>query len=340
MELVNIYRNMSRSREFELAVAELWEQGLITGEMHASTGEELVAAAVTACLTAEDSLSLTHRCSSFVVARGVPLVPVIKELLGREDGLCHGRGGHMHLFSRDYRIATSGIVGASLPTGAGFALAAKRLRPHALAVAQIGDGALNQGMALETLNLATVWKLPLLVVCIDNGWAITTSSESLTAGSLPERARSFGWLVGNADGADIEDVSQAAKALVKNVRAGKGPAFLYARCPRMDGHYLGDALVRLARHPVSDGRDTLTKVVGGAFSQGGSGLISRATGLTRMMGAIGKIRHTPAHGDDKDPLVITRKRLSKQGYDVAKIDLEAQEEIRCAVAVSLGEEHD
>ena len=102
---------------------------------------------------------------------------MLQELLGLEDGLCEGHGGHMHLLSAEHLAATSGIVGASLPTAAGFALAAKRLRPRCVGVAFTGDGAMNQGMALETLNLAVAWTLPLLVVCVDNGWAIRAGNE-------------------------------------------------------------------------------------------------------------------------------------------------------------------
>ena len=150
MELIGLYRQMLRARSYELAVEDLWNRGLISGEMHLGTGEEAVAAGV----EDGDGLALTHRCSPALVVRGVPLVPMLRELLGCEDGLCGGHGGHMHLFSKEHLAATSGIVGASLPTAAGFALANRRLRPNRVAVAFTGTGAMNSGMALETLNLA------------------------------------------------------------------------------------------------------------------------------------------------------------------------------------------
>jgi len=192
MDLPHLYRQMLRARAYELAVEDLWNLGLISGEMHLGTGEEAVAVGVVTQLGDGDGLALTHRCSPALVVRGVPLALMLRELLGAEDGLCGGKGGHMHLFSKEHLAATSGIVGASLPTAAGFALANCRLRPGAIAVAFTGAGAMNQGMALETLNLAVAWRLPLVIVCIDNGWAITTTSDSVTGGSLVERAQGFG----------------------------------------------------------------------------------------------------------------------------------------------------
>ncbi len=158
MEIAGLYRQMLRARSFELVVEDLWHRGLIAGEMHLGTGEEAVAAGVVTRLGEGDGLALTHRCSPALVVRGVPLVPMLRELLGCEDGICGGRGGHMHLFSEEHMAATSGIVGASLPTAAGFALANRRLRPGRVAVAFTGTGAMNSGMALETMNLAVAWR--------------------------------------------------------------------------------------------------------------------------------------------------------------------------------------
>lgn len=338
-ELAALYRTMVRVRRFEVAVGRLWDEGRITGEMHVGTGEEAVAAGVVAHLGRGDSLSLTHRCSPFLVARRVPLVPMLREMLGRSDGLCGGNGGHMHLFSREHRVATSGIVGASLPTAAGFALAIQRRRQGSVSLAQTGDGAVNEGMALETMNLAVAWRLPMLVVCIDNGWAITTPAGTVTGGALGDRARAFGWMVETVDGTNVEDVHAVSGTLIERVRRGRGPAFLLATSPRMSGHYLGDKLVRVATNPLQEGRETVGKVLEGATSSGG-GVVARAAGLARMVGQLRRARAEPEVGGRGDPLTLARRRLQRQGTDVAAIDADVEAEISQAVQVAIeGESH-
>ena len=335
MVFEDLYRQLLRARHFEIAVTRLWNEGRISGEMHTGTGEEAVAVGVLSHLNEEDSLALTHRCSPFLVARQVPLVPMIREMLGREDGLCGGRSGHMHLGSKSHRVFSSGIVGASLPTAAGFALAAKRFRPGAVAVAQAGDGSLNQGMALETFNLARAWDLPLLVVCIDNGWAITAPAGSLTGGDLVKRACAFGFRTESVDGGDLQAVYDATEQLIYGLRKGKGPAFLHATTHRIDGHYLGDLLMRAAREPLGDGRDTLAKVMGGAVSGGGGGFLSRATSLTKMMAVMKRARGVPQAGSRKDPVVRARKALEKMGGDPGPIEAEVERELGEAVSQAL-----
>jgi pyruvate dehydrogenase E1 component alpha subunit len=338
MDVAHLYRQMARSRAFEVAVAELWNRGLIAGEMHLGTGEEAVAAGVVTHLREGDGLALTHRCTPALVVRGVPLVPMLRELLGREDGLCAGRGGHMHLFSRAHLVATSGIVGASLPTAAGFALANRRLRPGAVAVAFTGTGAMNQGMALETLNLCVAWGLPLVIVCIDNGWAITTTSEAATGGDLVERASAFGLQAERVDGTDVAAVHAAAGNLVDRARSGHGPSFLLATCPRLDGHFLGDPLLRMATKPVSEGRATFGKVMASAVSRGGGSLGDRAGGMGRMMAVLATARRGARRDGERDPLVIARSSIAGIGLDVEKIEAEVDEEIGAVVGAALADE--
>ncbi|HIE17111.1 MAG TPA: hypothetical protein EYP71_02845 [Dehalococcoidia bacterium] len=163
-DLWSLYRQMLRSRRFEEAVTSLWEQGKISGEMHLGVGEEAIAAGVAAHVRDGDAMALDHRGTPLMVARGVDPVLLLREFLGKGDSLCGGRGGHMHLFSGEHLVASSGIVGATGPVAAGFALAAQLLHPGRIAVAFFGDGAMNQGMLLESLNLAVAWKLP------DKGW--------------------------------------------------------------------------------------------------------------------------------------------------------------------------
>jgi pyruvate dehydrogenase E1 component alpha subunit len=335
MELAGLYRQMLRARSYELAVEDLWNRGLIAGEMHLGTGEEAVAAGVVAHLGDGDGLALTHRCSPALVVRGVPLVPMLRELLGCEDGLCRGRGGHMHLFSKQHLAATSGIVGASLPTAAGFALANRRLRSNRVSVAFTGTGAMNAGMALETLNLAAAWSLPLVIVCIDNGWAITTASEAVTGGDLVNRARAFGLRADAVDGRDVRTVHKVAGKLIDLARRGKGPAFLLATCPRLDGHFLGDPLLRIARQPVAEGKSTVAKVISSATSRGGGRLKDRAAGMTRMMSVMARARRGPTRERRGDPMLAARKAMKKQEAERVRIDAEVKAEIESAVEKAL-----
>jgi pyruvate dehydrogenase E1 component alpha subunit len=332
MDLPELYRQMMRARAFELAVEDLWNKGLISGEMHLGTGEEAVAAGVVTHLTEGDGLALTHRCSPALVVRGVPLAAMLSEMLGDERGLCKGRGGHMHLFSKEHLAATSGIVGASLPTAAGFALANRRLRPGAIAVAFTGTGAMNQGMALETLNLAVAWDLPLFIVCIDNGWAITTISAAVTGGDLVDRARGFGMRAESVDGRDVREVHKIAGRLIERARRRKGPSFLLATCPRLDGHILGDALIRMAKKPIAEGKGTFGKVITSAMSRGGGGFTDRAGGVTRMMSVMAKARRGTTRESRGDPIVAVRRAMKKREAERNRIDGEVATEIEEAVA--------
>ena len=152
-DLWSLYGLMLESRLFEEAIAQLWRDGLISGEMHLGTGEEAVIAGIVSQLREGDALALDHRGTAAMLMRGVDPAAILREVCGHPDGLCGGMGGHMHLFSREHLAASSGIVGAEGPAAAGFALAAQTLSPGAIAVAFFGEGAMNQGMLLESLNL-------------------------------------------------------------------------------------------------------------------------------------------------------------------------------------------
>ena len=146
-DLWSLYALMLKSRLFEEAVMQLWNDGLISGEMHLGTGEEAIVAAVVSQLIDGDALALDHRCTPPLIIRGVDPVSILRELLGQEDGLCGGMGGHMHLFSKAHLAASSGIVGSSGPAGVGFALAAQHLRPGTISVAFFGEGSMKSRYA-------------------------------------------------------------------------------------------------------------------------------------------------------------------------------------------------
>ncbi len=331
-----LYRQMLRARAFEVAVAELWQRGLISGEMHLGTGEEAVAAGVIMHLRDGDGLALTHRSTPPLVIRGVPLVPILRELLGKPDGLAGGRAGHMHLFSRDHLAGSSGIVGASLPMGAGLALAAARLRPGAMAVAFTGDGAMNQGMALETMNLAVAWRLPLLVVCIDNQWAITTRSADVRGGDLVARAQAFGWQTAVVDGADVESVHVEAGRLIGELRKQGMPNFLVAHCPRLDGHFLGDPMIRTARRPFTEGREILGEVAS-SLAKKGAGPLDRASSMFRMARLMVSARSDSDRDSRGDPMRKARDSMAGDMETRMRIEDEVAREIAEALAAALAD---
>jgi pyruvate dehydrogenase E1 component alpha subunit len=335
MEIRELYRHMCRSRAFELALADLWQRGLISGEMHLGTGEEAIAAGVIGHLRDGDGLAVDHRSTPPLVVRGVDMAAMLKESLGWDGGLSRGRGGHMHLFAPERITASSGIVGASAPTAAGFALAAKRLRTGSIGLALLGEGALNAGMVLETFNLAAVWSLPMVMVCKHNDWSVTTRSSSVTAGKLVDRARAFGWSAEEVDGRDVVEVDRIAGAAIERARRGKPPAFLLAECGRLDGHFLGDAMVRAAR-----GEDpaSIKKMVGGLLAGGSRSVAGRARSLGTAMSTMVRARGGGRDSKD-DPLVVTSIKYGK-GDDLAAIEEAAAREVATVVDSVLREAGD
>lgn len=242
--LETLYLQMCRIRWTEQALALLWRRGLASGEMHLGIGEEAVVAGVVGNLDDRDALALDYRSTPALVARGVDLRSLLLEVVGSPNGLNGGRGGHMHLMSREHLAAASGVVGAPGPLACGLALAARTKAQGGVAVAFFGDGAVNEGMLMESLNLAAAWGLPVVFVCKDNRWAVATRSSALTGGGLRRRLAAFGMPLDRVDGRDVEAVSLAASRAVVRARHGRGPTVILARCPRPEGHFMGDPLVR------------------------------------------------------------------------------------------------
>lgn len=326
MNLESLYREMSRMRRVEEALGDLWSEGYATGEMHLGIGEEAIAAGVTAHLRTGDAMALDYRATPALVGRGVKPVSLLAEVAGSAEGLCRGHGGHMHLFSPEHLAASTGIVGSPAPLAVGFALSGNSLRPGSVAVGFFGDGAVNQGMVMESLNLAAVWKLPVVFVCKDNGWAVTTRSSKLTGGTLAGRARAFGIPVDVVDGRDVRKVWKAAQKAVDRARSGKGPTFLVARCRRPRGHFEGDPLVRSVRHP-SQLWEMLPEMIGGASGDGG--------GLRSTLKALGRFTRTLFQVAVEqwvvrwDPLPRAARLLPRE--TVEKIDAETDSEVDEAV---------
>jgi pyruvate dehydrogenase E1 component alpha subunit len=333
--LWSLYRQMLRSRLFELAVARLWRAGEISGEMHMSVGEEAVAAGVVTQLTEGDAMALDHRGTAPLAMRGVDLVLLLREMLGRPDGLCGGMGGHMHLFSKEHLAASSGIVGASGPAAAGFGLAAQRLRPGTLVVAFFGEGAMNQGMLLEAMNLAVVWELPVLFVCKDNGWCISTPASSVIGGTLIERARGFGMPAVQVDGTDVEATWQAAQEAVQRAREGGGPTFLHALCVHLEGHFLGDAMVDIPRRPVREMLPMVWPMARSFLHIRGAPLGERLASLRVILSTLVRAGQALVAAQERDPLSRTRNALTSEPQRLQTLETEVAFEIAQAVEAAL-----
>lgn len=330
-DLRDLYLQMCRIREVETAAKALWERGLVSGELHLGLGEEGVVAGVVAQLREGDALALDYRSTPPLVARGLPLEPLLLELVGADDGLCQGRAGHMHLMSRDHLAAASGIVGAPGPLACGFGFAARRRGHGDVAVAFVGDGAVNEGMLMESLNLAAVWRLPVVFVCKDNGWAVTSRPAGLTGGGLRRRAQGLGLPVRRVDGRDAVAVRRVAGAAVRRARAGRGPTFVIARCRRPEGHFMGDPLTRLTRAAgelTTEVRPLLASVTAGP----GAPLPSRVRALLTVTGTLAR---AAAHGRSRraDPVHRLRRRLPEAVATEA--ERHARSDVDAAVAAVL-----
>lgn len=332
-DLAALYLQMARIRSFEEALERLWQQGLISGEMHLAIGEEATHAGVCAHLHDGDAVAVDHRSTPPFVARGVGLVELLLEVLGSEEGLNGGNGGHMHLFAPSRLVASSGIVGASAPLAAGFALAGEYLRPGSVAVAFFGEGAVNQGMLLESLNLAVAWKLPVVFVCKDNGWAVTTRSAAVTGGDLTQRAAAFGMPAQRLDGVEVEKVWRAADEAIRRARRGEGPSFLVCEVPRPYGHLLGDPLARIAEHPLRESAQLVPGLVRAVFEGDGAPVTHRLAWLGSISAPASYARRA-RRWRQSDPLVIAARGLPPSG--VREADEAAAQEVASAVAAALG----
>lgn len=333
--LWSLYTLMLKSRLLEEAITKLWHDGLISGEMHLGTGEEAINAGVVAHLREGDAMALDHRGTSPLMMRGVDPILILRELLGSPDGLCGGRGGHMHLFSKELFSASSGIVGASGPTAAGFALSAQYLCPGAVAVAFFGEGAMNQGMLLESMNLASAWSLPVLFVCKDDGWSITAQSKDMTGGNLKERARGLGIPAEEVDGLDVLKVWEAAASAIGRARSGRGPAFLQARCVHFEGHFLGFQPLRLDRHPLKEIPRIAIPLTRSFLRSGGAGWRERLAGMKTVLKLTKATRHDPRRDQDNDPIRRARRALRSDHLRIQDLEDRIKEEIRGAVASAL-----
>lgn len=237
-----LHETMVRIRAFEEACLALNKQGKLRGGLHLSIGQEAVAAGVCGSLRADDMMTTTHRGHGHCLAKGASVQAMADELVGRASGLCKGRGGSMHLADATLgMLGANAIVGAGIPIAAGAALSAASLGDDRVAVAIFGEGAAAQGVFHESLNMAALWKLPVIFVCENNLYAeMTHSSLHLSNDSVSAYGAPYGVAHESIDGNDIEAVAATMDAAVVRARAGEGPTLIECRTYRIQGHFAGD----------------------------------------------------------------------------------------------------
>jgi pyruvate dehydrogenase E1 component alpha subunit len=242
-DLLQAYRTMRTIREFEERVHAEFATGDIPGFVHLYAGEEAAATGVCMHLSERDKIASTHRGHGHCIAKGCDVKGMMAEIYGRGIGLCGGKGGSMHIADiAQGMLGANGIVGGGAPLACGAGLTAKTLKTGGVAVAFGGDGASNQGTTAESMNLATVWKLPVVFVLEDNGYAESTASAWSVGGDPLKRAEGFGMPAARVDGHDFFAVHDAAGEAIGRARAGEGPSFIHLKLNRYYGHFEGDGM--------------------------------------------------------------------------------------------------
>ena len=234
-------RRMLTIRRFEERASADYLAGKIYGVVHCYIGEEAVAVGVCSALRVDDVITSTHRGHGHCIAKGADVRRMFCELLGKEEGYCRGKGGSMHIADHtNGNLGANAIVGGSAGIATGAAFAAQRLGTDCVAVCFFGDGALGQGLLYEVMNMAALWKLPVIYVCENNLYGEYTPCGDTIAGEILARARAFGILAESVDGQDVQAVNATMRRLVERARRGEGPAFLECKTYRYYGHHVGD----------------------------------------------------------------------------------------------------
>ncbi|HRA46803.1 MAG TPA: thiamine pyrophosphate-dependent dehydrogenase E1 component subunit alpha [Thermomicrobiales bacterium] len=241
-KLLEMYEKMVQIRIFEDLASKNFADGLVPGFVHLYAGEEAVAVGVCSHLTDRDYITSTHRGHGHCIAKGVDLHGMVAELMGKATGTCKGKGGSMHIADIDKgMLGANGIVGAGLPLATGAALTAKTLGTGGVAVSFFGDGASNQGTFHESLNLAAIWKLPVVFVCENNGYAESTPAHyACSTTDIANRASAYEVPGIVVDGLDLFAVYEAAGEAIARARNGDGPSIVEAKTYRYYGHFQGD----------------------------------------------------------------------------------------------------
>ncbi len=238
---LDMYEQMLKIRLFEEHVNQLYLTARMPGLAHLYSGEEAIAVGVCQALRRDDYITSTHRGHGHCLAKGASIDRMFAELLGKEAGYCRGKGGSMHIADQDTgNLGANAIVGGSAGIATGAAMSSKMRGSEQVAVCFFGDGALGQGILYEVMNIASLWKLPVIYVCENNMYNEYTHNSETTAGEMGARARAFGILTEEVDGQDIRTVYATAQRMVARARQGEGPAFMLCNTYRYFGHHVGD----------------------------------------------------------------------------------------------------
>lgn len=241
-DLHGAFRKMQLTRRFEEAAEQAYMRGFIHGTMHLSIGQEASAVGICMPLTDGDYITSTHRGHGHCIAKGAEVKRMFAEFFGKEDGYCRGRGGSMHIADvAKGNLGANGIVGGGIPIAVGAALSAKMRKSDSVVVSFFGDGANNQGAFHEALNMASVWKLPVIFVCENNNYGMSTSVDQSTAvKNIADRAVAYSMPGVIVDGNRFADVAQASFDAVERARRGEGPTLIESKTYRIRGHSRSD----------------------------------------------------------------------------------------------------
>ncbi|MBI1417941.1 MAG: ABC transporter substrate-binding protein [Limimaricola sp.] len=238
---LRMYRQMVRIRTFEDNANQLYLSAKMPGLTHMYSGEEAVAVGICEALTDNDRITSTHRGHGHCVAKGAEFQQMFCELLGKEEGYCRGKGGSMHIADQSHgNLGANAIVGGSMGIATGAALRAKMQGADDVTVCFFGDGATAQGLLYEVMNMAALWKLPVIYACENNGYSEYTKTDEIAAGKITARAEAFGIEAFEVDGQDVLAVNDLATKLVARARKGEGPFFVELKTYRYHGHHVGD----------------------------------------------------------------------------------------------------
>jgi len=240
-DLLQLYASMKLVREVEERLSGLFSDGEIPGFIHLSIGQEAVPIGIAAALQPGDTLASNHRGHGHAIAKGLDVSRFFLEILGRREGYCRGRGGSMHVADMSVgMLGANGIVGAGLPIAVGSALAHQLRKTGGIACVFFGDGALAEGVLHESFNIASLWKLPILFVCENNGWSEFSPTSRQMAAEASNLASAFGIGTETVDGNNVVAVRVAALAAVARIRDGNGPFLIECKTTRLRGHFEGD----------------------------------------------------------------------------------------------------
>jgi acetoin:2,6-dichlorophenolindophenol oxidoreductase subunit alpha len=255
--LPDAYRQMLVIRKFEEAIRDLYQQGKIRGSFHPCVGQEATAVGGCWALRGDDYLTCTYRGHGQAIAKGLSVRAAMAEMLGKATGCSKGKGGSMHFTDPSVGLlGANAIVAAGLPLAAGAALASHLRKDTRVALTFFGEGAVNQGVFFETLNLAVVWKLPVIFVCENNRYSeMTPSHESTSTVETYKRGESFGMPAVVVDGNDVEAMYAAVEAAAARARSGGGPTYIEAMTYRLWGHMVGDPEVYRTKEEVAKARE-------------------------------------------------------------------------------------